>query len=558
MNGRRRFVALSLEILTLSTLCHAAAAAPDSVLVGHWPLLHDARDASGCANDGVVSGASFTPKGGAVFDGKDDFIELPPSEALRLGRKDFTIAVWVHTDEELDDVVGDILSNYDPSTRRGINLSVMNYVGGTTAQSNWRNLFFGIGNGQSPTSWIDCGRPGNSRMVWALAVFDGGLYAGTWEPCEGEAGHVYRYEEGTTWIDCGSPDRCNSICALAEYKGKLYAGSAFYNGRGSALPESPNQNPGGRVCRYEGGTQWVDCGKIGDVYTVTGLVVFDGKLYATTCDSYGCPSRTAAIYRYDGGQTWTFVGDPGGRAGAFVVHNGSLYATVFGKQGFARYDGGTNWTPLGVLPGVGQTYSSAIYRGKICLGTWPNAEVFRYDGPSSFATLGRLGQEKEVMALAVYNGELYAGTLPSGEVYRHDDAAGWTCTGQLDKTPDVLYRRVWSMAVYAGKLFAGTLPSGHVHALQAGRAVTWDRALPPGWRHIAAVKTAEHLALHVDGKQVATSSGSSTGDEDVTTDAQWRIGVGQHDHFRGKMRDLRIYARALSGGEIEALCQTRQ
>ncbi len=118
--------------------------------------------------------------------------------------------------------------------------------------------------------------------------------AGAWEPRGGEAGHVYRYDGNAKWTDCGSPDRCNAVSALGQHNGKLYAGGSFYSGRGSARPVSPNKNPGGRVFRYEGGTRWIDCGKIGDVYTVTGLVTFAGQLYATTCDSYGCPTRTEA------------------------------------------------------------------------------------------------------------------------------------------------------------------------------------------------------------------------------------------------------------------------
>ena len=33
---------------------------------------------------------------------------------------------------------------YDPDTRTGFTLSLMNYAGVTNAQSNWRNLLFGI------------------------------------------------------------------------------------------------------------------------------------------------------------------------------------------------------------------------------------------------------------------------------------------------------------------------------------------------------------------------------------------------------------------------------
>ncbi|MHC4403235.1 MAG: LamG-like jellyroll fold domain-containing protein [Planctomycetota bacterium] len=538
-----------LVLLTVTTV-HAEPV--DNGLVGHWELAEEGRDSSGQENHGVNHGVTFTADG-AVFDGIASYIEVPDAASLAFATGDFTVAVWVHTEGRLRDVLGDVVCKYDPKTRTGLNFGIMNYVGATSAQSNHRNVFFGIDGGQHTLKWIDAGRPGNNHMIWALTVYDGNLYAGTWEPGEGEAGHVYRYEGNATWTDCGSPDRCNTVSALGEHDGKLYAGGSFYSGQGSAQPISPNKNPGGRVFRYEGGTRWTDCGKIGDVYTVTGLVTFDGQLYATTCDSYECPTRTEACYRYDGGQQWTFVGNPGGRLGAFVVHNGSLYATLFGKQGFARYEGGEEWTPLGAVPNTSQTYSAVIHRGRICVGTWPTGTVFRFDGPNRFTDLGRLGDEKEVMAMAIYNGKLYAGSLPLGQVYRYDPPTGWTLTGQLDTTPDVRYRRVWSMAVYQGRLFAGTLPSGHVHSLEAGQCVSHDRALQPGWRHLAAVKAGGLLKLYVDGQCVAQSTPFDPGDYDLTNGQPLLIGFGSHDHFNGRMRDLLIYRRAMVDEELAAL-----
>jgi hypothetical protein len=542
------FLFASLMIVVSASISRAAP--PAENLVGHWKLTRDSRDSSGRDNHGRNHGVTFDDSG-ASFNGVDGYIEVPGSKSLKLGIGDCTIAVWVHTDKKLKDVIGDILSKFDADKNTGLNFSVMNYVGATTAQSNHRHLFFGIDHDSQP-ELIDCGRPGNNKMIWALTTFDGHLYAGTWEPGEGEAGHVYRYETGDQWTDLGSPDLCNTISALGEHDGKLYAGSSFYSGRGSAQPVSPNKNPGGKVFRYEVEKGWIDCGKIGEVYTVTGLVTFDGQLYATTCDSYGCPTRTAACYRYDGDQKWTFVGSAGGRLGAFAVHDGDLYASVFSnKHGFARFDGRDKWLSLGVPPKTGQTYSSVIYRGNVCLGTWPTGMVYRYADPKQYISMGRLGEEKEVMAMAVYNGKLYGGTLPLGEVYRYDGSENWTNLGQIDTTPDVVYRRVWSMAVYDGKLYAGTLPSGHVFSIEAGKCVTNNRTLDPGWHHLAAVKSEGLLTLYVDGKKVAESAPFDARDFDLTNDQPLKIGFGEHAHFNGKMRDLRIYSQGLSDTDLQ-------
>jgi len=176
-----------------------------------------------------------------------------------------------------------------------------------------------------------------------------------------------------------------------------------------------------------------------------------------------------------------------------------------------------------------------------------------FDGQQNWTSAGRLGEEKEVMGMLVYNGGLYAGTLPLAQVYRCDGDARWTCTGQLDTTPDVKYRRAWSMAVFAGKLYCGTLPSGHVFSLEAGRCVTYDRELAPGWRHVAAVKAGDRLKLYVDGTCVATSTPFRATDYPLANRQPLCIGRGQHDHFCGALGDLRIYSRSLTDAEVQAL-----
>ena len=540
---------LGLSLLTCGPITAADPSATNG-LIAHWKLTADGKDVSGQGHHAEHRGVTFTSDG-AVFDGIDDYLKVPAARSPRLGTADFSISVWVHTAARMKDVIGDIVSQFDADRRNGFHFSVMDSVGATSAQSNHRHLFFGTDNGSQP-QWVDQGQPGNNKMTWALTVFDGHLYAGTWEPGAGQAGHVYRYAGHQRWIDLGSPDRCNAVSSLGEHDGKLYAGGSFYSGRGSAQPISPNKNPGGRVFRYDGERGWTDCGKIGDVYTVTGLVSFDGRLYATTCDSYGCPSRTAACYRYEGGTKWSFVGDPGGRLGAFLVHNGDLYATVFGKHAFARYQGDTRWQPLGVAPNTGQTYSAVIYQGRIHLGTWPTGTVFQFRGENQFQNMGRLGAEKEVMAMTVYNGKLFAGTLPLGKVFRFDQDH-WTDTGQLDTTPDVLYRRVWSMAVYQGRLFAGTMPSGHVLSLDSGRCVSDSHALASGWRHLTAVRSQNRLQLYVDATCVAQRSDFTAANPDLDNQRPLLIGFGQNDYFQGRLRDLRIYRRALSPDEIQSL-----
>lgn len=191
-----------MAVYTLCVTLFPIDSAPATELVGHWRLVGgDCSDVSGNANHGINHGVDLTAQDGAVFDGVDDYIEVPNNASLQPREEPFSISVWIHTDKKLDDVLGDILDKFDPATRTGVTLSLMNYPGVTNAQSNYRNLSFGMDAGQGGTHWTDCGRPGNNFHVRSLCVFAGHLYASTWEPMEGRAGRVYRYAGGTNWID---------------------------------------------------------------------------------------------------------------------------------------------------------------------------------------------------------------------------------------------------------------------------------------------------------------------------------------------------------------------
>lgn len=522
-------------------------------LVGHWRLAGDCRDHSGRGNHAVNRGVDLGAVGpggaratAAGFNGRDAWLEVPANDSLSLGAGDFAFTAWVHTDAVLDDVLGDIASQYDPEARKGFNLGLMCFPGVTSTQSNHRNVHFGIDNARVEP-WQDCGRPGSTLFVCALAVHDGALYAGTFETGAEEAGHVYRYEGGTTWIDCGSPDRANAVICLAQFRDRLYAGTACYRARGSLLPDSPNTHPGGVVYRYEGGRTWTPCGRLGEANDVYALTVFRGTLFAI-------PMYTPGVFRLEGESTWVLCGIPGGQRGmALAVQNGHLYSTGNGSAGVWRTRDGSEWEDCGRQGEETQTYSVAIYEGRMHVGTWPSGAVFRHEGGTHWSHRGRMGEEKEVMAMAVYNGKLYGGTLPAGDVYRHDGESAWTRVGELDHTPDVTYRRVWSMAVYRGRLFAGTLPSGRVHSFEAGRNVTLDRELAPGWRHLAAVKAGGELRLYVDGELAARSARFDPAEYDLSNGRPLKIGFGSHDYFNGRLCDVRLYRHALGDQDVAAL-----
>jgi hypothetical protein len=159
--------------------------------------------------------------------------------------------------------------------------------------------------------------------------------------------------------------------------------------------------------------------------------------------------------------------------------------------------------------------------------------------------------------MLVHNGSLFAGSLPLAEVFRFrtDADPRWDSLGRVDLTPDVMYRRAWTMAEFQGRLFVGTLPSGRVLSIAAGANVTHDHSLPTGWQHIVAQRAGRELKLFLNGKLVGTSASFNSEEYDLSTDQPLRIGFGPTDFFLGRLRDVRLFDRAISAEKIESLAQ---
>lgn len=539
-----------------------------SSLIAHWPLQKNTEDCGPARLRAINHNVRFAPsprdgKNLAQFNGQDSFLEILDHPALCWADSDFSVAAWIET-EASTDVVGDIISKFDGSTRRGWSLNVVTNTGVTsTAQANYRNLHFGVDSGVQSEKWQDCGRPGNAVLIYSLATINGLLYAGTFEKEAGQTGHVWRYEGNGKWVDCGAnPDGSNAVPSVIGFEGEIYCSTGRYNPVGSRLGPPQNTLPGGHVYRIESDGTWVDCGQpghedatpestyvegyeTGKADEVCGLTVYRGQLYATSFHRRGA-------FVYEGGQNWKYIG-PDERLMSFVVYRDRLYTLVNGGP-VMRYEGGQEWTHCGTPGHSEQTYAAATYKGDLLVGTWPECEVQRYEGEDRWKNLGRVGYEREVMAMALYNAKVYVGTLPMANVFRLEEGEA-TFVGNLDNSSDVFLRRVWSMAVHDGKLFAGTLPSGRVLSFEAGRLASHNSALPAGRHHVAAVRHGSTLRLYLDGKQVAQSSSFRAEDFDLNNERTLKIGFGPHQFFSGAMSDLRLYRCALTGADLEQLVE---
>ena len=530
----------------IGCLLFSTASGSEPKLIGHWPLTKDAGDVSGNNRHGTVHDVEFAATG-AAFNGRSSRIDV--ADAPKLGTGDFSISLWVHTEEQLDDAIGDLISQYEPIARTGLNLSIKHHAGVTGSQANFRHLDFGIDQGRQDAQWRDEGRLGNAIFVHSMAVHNGEFYAGTVEGWTNQDhGHVYRYNGGK-WVDLGAPWKSNGVTAMASYNGHLYVGVSRVLLHYSGLKPTIAHHIGGKVFRYEDGN-WVDLGQVLGLDGVQGMAEFKGKLYVT---GFYQP----ALYRYEGAKEWTSLGTPDGmRPEALCVYNGALYATGYDEGAVYRFDG-EKWSKTGILGDATQVYGIVIHEGKLLAGTWPQGTVYRYEGDNNWVSTGRLGEAEEVMGMNVYNGKLYGGMLPLAEIFRYDGDLKWTSVGRVDTTPDVVYRRAWNMAIYQGRLFSGTLPSGHVKSFEAGKNVTYDHPLMPGWRHVVAVREQSRLRLYVDGKQVAESTEFNPAHFDLDAKTPLRIGFGSHDFLKGKLKDVRLYDGALSAEAVATAATTR-
>jgi len=549
----------------------------DESQIMHLPLRENDQSASSTNIAVKAEGVSFE-NGSAVFDGKQSKIAIQSESGPDLSRP-FTLSVHIHTDDDLWDTIGDVISWYDPDARRGMHLSVKTNTAGTCNTPNVRNVMFGIDDGTEP-KWTNCGRPGNTRMVHAFQVHDGQLYAAVNETDVDQYGHVYCYEGGDRWTDCGAPDETCSVQSLASVGGQLFASTAFDDLRGSLCEGARNITPGGGVYLYAGDGEWVSCGnpyaqwadkQVPDGWNAIGRIMLfhmGGTLIAGNM-------HHAQRYRYDGGQNWTPVFDAQFALISAASLNDHLYMmpkalkaefypnrqkTKAPGQSILRFTPDGQCEPCG--EGMrGQVYAVTKYRGELIAGTWPEGKTYRSaTGNNDWVDAGACGCAElegevkgEIMTMAVNNGKLYVGTLPLAEVYRYDGDHQWTPVARLDFTPDAPIRRTWSMAEYDGKLFCGTLPGGEVHCMQSGWSVAHNHELSGGWHHLAVVRDDTELRLYVDGELVHTAAMPRDAIRQSPADTPLYVGFGANDYFRGRMRDLKIFSQALNESRIEDL-----
>ena len=441
--------------------------------VAHWPLATDCRDVIGeLHGDGryLTWVAGPAGLGGAArFDGRGSRVQVADDPRLRVGGGDFSLAVWLRCRRPMTASFGDIINKYDPALRCGLNLHISGSSPAYSSMADQRHVHVGIDDAYCG-EWRDLGKPEpTNSLVTATVTWQGRLYAGIADALDPtRACRVFRYEDEGGWTDCGRLGEdpwVRSVMSMTVHDGAIYAGSGNWDWIRAQHAEAGFAPGYVHVYRYEGGTTWTDLGQVGTGRRVMCLGSYDGHLYAgLDADDGG-----GRVYRLDG-EHWVDCGAPDGRnVEGMLPMGGEFYVATHGNV--YRYVGADQWEQIADCPyEINQIHSMAEVGGQLWIGTWPQGYVLRREADGSWTNTGRLGISEgfydcnEVMDLRVYNGKLYAGLIPKSQVWRYESDGHWTMVQSLGSRPDwsadedalATWCRITSLGSYRGELIAAT------------------------------------------------------------------------------------------------------
>lgn len=230
------------------------------------------------------------------------------------------------------------------------------------------------------------GDPTNAE-VYRFAIFNNQLYASTWSWTDTHGTELWRSGTGNAgdWMRVaynGFNGDANNVAALSleVFNGNLYAGTW-------------NTGTGGEVWRSNNGTTWTQVNTDGfgtaNNRGVSALTAFKGYLYAATRGNPDVAGDEVWRCQVCNGGDWTKVVNNGfgntdtNAAAALEVLNGYLYL-VAGNESTGvevwRTADGADWQQLGFGgfgdSNNGQTYwdnSIAVFNGSLFIGTWNDA-----------------------------------------------------------------------------------------------------------------------------------------------------------------------------------------
>jgi len=241
----------------------------------------------------------------------------------------------------------------------------------------------------------------------------------------------------SVWFDTGQLGADTAARILAVHGGSLYAAG----------------QPSGNIYRYDGGDTWTSIGQIGGSTTCLALYSFGGYLWA------GTSATTMARWN---GSVWENMGNlPAQYAEAMMEYNSNLYIC---SNKVYRWDGGGVFTDM-VLPAGTNPEPLIVYDGALYTvpSLAPTTRLYKYDG-AAWASVGNLTGCTWADAFAEFNGSLYVGAADTGLVFKWD--------GATFSLVDTIGEHVDGMSVFNGILYAGTWENGGLYSSIDGATFT--------------------------------------------------------------------------------------
>ncbi|MCB9418674.1 MAG: hypothetical protein H6667_02640 [Ardenticatenaceae bacterium] len=251
-----------------------------------------------------------------------------------------------------------------------------------------------------------------NQQIPSLAVFNGYLYAGTWNAVWEDGNviaataQIWRTKDGSNW-EMVNETEANGAAALIQYKGYLYSGSWSSDWDGSA-----------KVWRSRDGLNWefITEDGFGSGNGIARFAVYKNALYASTW------GPETAIWRTTHGKKWEAFIELGGDPN----NSGAIASELF--------DGYLYWG----------------------LGNWETgAQIWRTNGAATEAVITDgfgTPDNKIVSSLAAFSGSLYAGVWNTEgvQVWRSANGRDWESVGVIgNPTPSATS----ALEVYAGQLY---------------------------------------------------------------------------------------------------------
>ena len=243
---------------------------------------------------------------------------------------------------------------------------------------------------------------------------------------------------GSGWQDCGRPGNAVFIGCLAACGENLYAGTI-----------ETGKDEIGHLFRYDGGDRWTDLGNPVGCNGILSVAEFNGELYCGTSryavagSALRCGilnnTRGGAVYRVQPDGTWDFCGHPGEAESLPDDEDAGPYN-------------------MGKADDIG---AMAVYRGQLyCISNHLRG-LFRYEGGETWTNIG---PGERLMSLPIYRGDLYV-LVNGGPVYRYRGGSDWEFCGCPAGST-----QTYAAAIHDGRMYVGTWPEGSVHVYEGGES----------------------------------------------------------------------------------------